>query len=147
MIELNRVLGYIYLIHLAAILVLSASYTGGPTALALRTKMAARRMRGGGPIGSLRRLGTHLKVLLDQVPALAQALHDGLVPQDVLLAQVLPPLPGLQHQAVDKVEGCQEVPHALLPGEREGRGEERRPRPSEPKIARFSYLFIIKIHF
>lgn len=59
----------------------------------------------------------HLKVLLDEIPPFAQALHDGFVSQDVLLAQVLPPLPGLQHQAVDRVEVCQEVPHALLEGE------------------------------
>lgn len=35
----------------------------------------------------------HLVVLLNEVPSFAQALHDGLVPQDVLLTQVLPTLP------------------------------------------------------
>lgn len=29
---------------------------------------------------------THLKVLLNEIPSFAQALHDGFVPQDVLLA-------------------------------------------------------------
>lgn len=57
---------------------------------------------------------THLKVLLDEIPSFAQALHYGFVPQDVLLAQMLSSLPGLEHQAVHRVEVCQEVSHALL---------------------------------
>lgn len=60
---------------------------------------------------------SHLKRVFGNAAAFAQALHHGFVPQDVLLAQVLPPLPGLQHQAVHRVEVCQEVPHALLEGE------------------------------
>lgn len=57
---------------------------------------------------------THLKVLLYEVPSFAQTLHDGFVPQDVLLAQMLSPLPGLEHQAVHRVEISQKVSHALL---------------------------------
>lgn len=64
--------------------------------------------------GRLAPLLTHLKVLLDQIPSFAQTLHNGFVPQDVLLAQMLTPLPGLEHQAVDGVEICQKVSHALL---------------------------------
>lgn len=56
----------------------------------------------------------HLKVLLYEVPSFAQTLHDGFVPQDVLLAQMLSPLPGLEHQAVHRVEIGQKVSHALL---------------------------------
>lgn len=59
---------------------------------------------------------THLKVLLDEIPSFAQALHYGFVPQDVLLAQMLSSLPGLEHQAVHRVEVRQEVSHALLEG-------------------------------
>ncbi len=60
------------------------------------------------------RCPTHLKVLLYEIASFAQALHDGFVPQDVLLAQMLPSLPGLEHQAVHGVEICQKVSHALL---------------------------------
>lgn len=60
---------------------------------------------------------THLKVLLNEIPSFAQALHYGFVSQDVLLAQMLSSLPGLEHQAVHRVEVCQEVSHALLEGE------------------------------
>lgn len=56
----------------------------------------------------------HLKVLLYEVSSFAQTLHYGFVPQDVLLAQMLSSLPGFQHQAVHRVEICQEVSHALL---------------------------------
>lgn len=59
-------------------------------------------------------LQTHLKVLLYQTSPFTQTLHYGFVPQDVLLAQMLTSLPGLQHQAVDGVEICQKVSHALL---------------------------------
>ena len=59
-------------------------------------------------------LRVHLEVLLDEVPPFAEALHDGLVSQDVLLAQVLPALPRLQNQPVHQVEVRQEVPHTLL---------------------------------
>lgn len=57
---------------------------------------------------------THLKVLLDEIPSFAQALHDGFVPQDVLLAQMFPSLPGFEHQAVHRVKVGQKVSHALL---------------------------------
>lgn len=57
---------------------------------------------------------THLEVLLYEAAAFAQTLHDGFVPQDVLLAQMLSSLPGLQHQPVDGVEVSQEVSNALL---------------------------------
>lgn len=56
----------------------------------------------------------HLKTLLDEIASFAEALHDGLVPQNILLAQVLSPLPRLQNQAIDQVEICQEVPHPFL---------------------------------
>lgn len=62
----------------------------------------------------LHKVRVHLKVLVDEVPSFAQTLHDGFIPQDVLLAQMLSPLPGLQHQAVHRVEISQEVSHALL---------------------------------
>ncbi len=56
----------------------------------------------------------HLEALLDDTPPFAEALHDGLVPQDVLLAQMLASLSGLQNQAVHHVEISEEVPHLLL---------------------------------
>lgn len=56
----------------------------------------------------------HLKRVLGDAAAFAQALHHGFVPQDVLLTQVLAPLARLQHQAVHRVEVSQEVAHPLL---------------------------------
>lgn len=35
----------------------------------------------------------HLKVLLRQAPTFAQALHDGLIPQNVLLTEVFSSFP------------------------------------------------------
>lgn len=56
----------------------------------------------------------HLKCVFADAASFAQALHDGFVPQDVLLTQVLSPLAWLQHQAVHWVEVSQEVSHPLL---------------------------------
>lgn len=61
---------------------------------------------------------THLKVLFYDVSTFTQTLHDGFVPHDVLLTQMLPPLPGLQNQAVHRVKVSQEISHALLETER-----------------------------
>lgn len=38
-------------------------------------------------------LASHLKVLFADAASFTQALHDGFVPQDVLLAEVLSPFP------------------------------------------------------
>ena len=64
---------------------------------------------------------THLKVLLYEVSSFAQALHDGFVPQDVLLTQMLPSLPGLKDQTIHRVEIGQEVSNTLLETEEIGR--------------------------
>lgn len=56
----------------------------------------------------------YLKVLLHEVAPLAQALHDRFVAEDVLLTEVLPPFPGLQHKSIHQVEICQEVSYSFL---------------------------------
>lgn len=62
--------------------------------------------------GNLRK--AHLEVLFDEISSLTKALHDGFIPQNVLLRQVLASLSGLQDQAVHHVEIRQKVPNTLL---------------------------------
>lgn len=63
---------------------------------------------------------SHLKVVFADAASFTQALHDGFVPQDVLLAEVFPTFAGLEHQAVDRVEVSQEVSHPFLHGKHTG---------------------------
>lgn len=63
---------------------------------------------------------SHLEVVFADAASFTQALHDGFVPQDILLAEVFPTFAGLEHQAVDRVEVSQEVSHPFLRGKPRG---------------------------
>lgn len=59
-------------------------------------------------------ISSHLKVLFTDAASFTQALHDGFVPQDVLLTEVLSPFSWLQYQTINCIEVSQEVPNSLL---------------------------------